>query len=170
MWKVAAALLLVFSGLAAGRTVQTSYELRTRHLQELKRAIALLVTDVSCTRASLPVAFRRTSVLVQEPVALFLRECAGLMESAARDARSAWLTACERCLRSLCFGPREREALCQISAALGLASLEEQVKHLEYARRRVEQLEELALQDQHRARLWAYGGFAVGAVVCLVLV
>lgn len=169
MWKFAGALLLVCSGFAAGRTVQASYEVRTRQLRELKRAIALLVTDISCTRASLPVAFRRTSGVVGAPVASFLRECASAMEGGARDARSAWLAACEKCLHSLCFGPREREALCEIGAALGLASVEEQVKHLEYARRRLEELEELALLDQQRARVWAYGGFAVGAVVCLVL-
>lgn len=170
MLKLGGALLLVLSGFLAGQLLQNSYVVRTKQLNQVKMAIVALSSEISCTRASLPVAMRRVSDLTEEPVASLLRECAHQMDGLAATAGEAWLTACRANFGLLCLGESERQVLLEVGSALGLARLDEQLKRLEYARQRISFLEEAALRERERARLWSYGGFAVGAVACLLLI
>ncbi|HHV78955.1 MAG TPA: hypothetical protein GXX40_05000 [Firmicutes bacterium] len=169
MLKVGGAVLLVLSGLIAGQVLRLSYVLRTRQLGQVKKALIALSTEIACTRASLPVAFRRVAAITDEPTSLLLAECARQMDGLTVAAGEAWRRACLSCFDKFCFGPTEREVLLEISSALGLATLEEQLKRLEYARQRVEFFEQAAFREEEHAKLWSYGGFAAGAVTCLLL-
>lgn len=169
--RLAGALLLVGAGSAMGYAVSERYRQRPRELQQLQRALELLITEISYAVTPLPRALARAGAGATSPVRdVFAGAAERLASQGPAGADEAWTAALEDNSSALAMSPRDLEVARDLAAVLPLASAREQVRHLELLCRRLAQHEAAARADELRyARLAQQLGVLGALAIAIVL-
>lgn len=144
---------------------------RARHLQDLQTAIAFLEKEITCMMTPLSQALANTARFSPDPVSkLFAVSAAILQEKSGTKAREAWTRGIEELARYSQLKDLDLQILRNGAVQLGASDVIQQQKFLSLMQEQLRINEKRArLQAEAEQKLYAYGGFIVGAVVVLLL-
>ncbi|HKM18330.1 MAG: stage III sporulation protein AB [Firmicutes bacterium] len=167
---IGAAIVITACGVG-GLTMARSYSIRPQNLQSLATAVQMLATEIHYTRSSLPEACSRIAAQIGNPVAAFFNQFAAQLTSNSGISAAEAFNQSLPVLADAGFSQQDVELVSQIGAVLGRSDAEDQLKHLELLKTRLQQSIAKAEQERDKmVRLWNYLGFCVGALVVLMLI
>lgn len=148
----------------AGRLAQ-----RIRDLESLTRGLDLLVTEIGQGLVPLPGALVRASGGMKGPTAALFRAAAHSIQEEQMPVQSAWEKALLEALPLSALYPGDVEVLRSLGTVLGRSLSQDQIRHLELSRKRLESAAQLAQREADKgARLRVYLGI-LGAVALVIV-
>ncbi|MGI6147783.1 MAG: hypothetical protein ACOYEU_00315 [Limnochordia bacterium] len=169
MQAVGAVLVVAACGLM-GLTVACSYTAQAENVKGLITMLQILETEISYARSALPEALARIGSQQHGAVGSFLRTVhAYLLSCPGEPFSSAW-EAGLRALRQQGIPSVVIGDLAVLGQVLGSSDIEDQRRHLQTARLRLEEAHRQA-EDEKRTnfKLWSYLGFAAGLLIILLV-
>ena len=148
------------------------FKRRVEELKNMRLALGFLEKEITCTYTPLSRALSRTAVFCDRPVSLLFQESAGLLEAGEGiTAGEAWRQGLEKLARDSALKAGDLQLLNSAAAQLGMSDAAEQKKVFNLLQEELRMQEEKARDELESGRkLWAYGGFIMGAVVVLLLI
>lgn len=168
--KMLGAFLVVGASTAAGQLAAGNLARRPVELERFSLSLRLLETEIDYG-TPLAEALNRTSASVGGVAARVLEEAASLLGAGQGLAGGeAWRMALENVYPGMALRRPDLEVLLDLSPFLGLSHRQDQLKHLEFARRRLAAQEAAARADEDKyLKLYRYLGFLGGLMVAVVL-
>jgi stage III sporulation protein AB len=148
------------------------FEKRVEELKNIRLALGFLEKEITCTFTPLSRALARTAVFCEQPVSLLFRESSEWLQSREGvTAGEAWRAGIKKLAAHSALNAGDIHLLDSIAVQLGMSDAAEQKKIFDLLQEELRMQEEKARDELKSGRkLWAYGGFIVGAVVVLLLV
>ena len=171
MVKVIGSLIIITSGIIAGRLMGYQYTQRTRELQRFLHALHQLETEISYGQTILPLALERLAQFSREPQKKFFQLFQKKIEPGqGLTADLAWLKSIEETSAKFCLKEEDWEVLKQFGQGLGNSDDQNQIRHLKVAQKRLEQLEFKARAESEKLnRMWNYIGVLTGIALVILL-
>lgn len=162
--------MIVFSCGLIGIIVAKSYSDRIQNIKALLTFVQLLETEISYSQTSLPTAFKKIAGQLQGPVSLFLQTVTHyLLTEPDRGIQEIWELGIQ-VLEENGLPIVVLEDLITFGEVLGASDVEDQKKHLNLLRIRLNQaLETAEAEHSKNARMWQYLGFCTGILIALLL-
>jgi stage III sporulation protein AB len=167
--KVVGAVIVIAAASACGEQKARALALRVQHLQQFRRALALLAAEISFTRPVLPYAFKTAAERSSFPARELLLEAAVMLLAGGElTAREIWKKAVDRVLPETCCTAADREIIESLGASLGVCEQEGQLNQIRLTMSQLDCALEEALGQKHRSeKMWRYLGFAGGAALVI---
>lgn len=140
-----------------------------RDLESLCRGMDLLATEVGQGLVPLPQALRRAARGMAGPAASILSGTAQRMDRGEGTVQEAWLAALEASQPQTALRDADLDILRALGTVLGRSLSQDQVRHLELTRKRLEASASAARQEAERGeKLRVYLGI-LGSVALVII-
>lgn len=148
------------------------FEKRVDELKNIRIALGFLEKEITCTYTPLSRALARTAGFCDKPVSLLFAESARLLKSReGTTAGEAWRAGLKKLDAHSALNASDIGLLDSLAAQLGMSDAGEQRKVFDLLQEELRIQEEKAREELKSGhKLWAYGGFIMGAVVVLLLI
>ena len=168
--KLIGALLIIFSSSSIGFLMAHRIALRPRQLQQLKTALEMLKTEIDYGMTPLPEAFAKLDQNLQPPVADLFALAKENIESGI-VAQQAWQKAVEEKKSEMAVVEEDHNLILEIAYNLGKSSSADQIRHLELAQKKIDNLYQQAIKEkEQKVKLWRYLGVLLGLLVVIIIV
>lgn len=170
MRLVGAVLVIAACGMM-GLTVARSYTAQAQSIKQLLTMLQLLETEIGYSRSALPEALGRIGEQMGGMVGAFLRVVNSHIHANPGDSFSQAWSQGVRWLRGSGLPTSVLDDLTVLGDSMGTSGVEDQRRHLQVARVRLEHAYHEA-EDDKRAnfRLWSYLGFGTGLLLILLII
>ncbi|MEA1960258.1 MAG: hypothetical protein U9N81_03025 [Bacillota bacterium] len=172
IWLKTMGVAMVIAGSGAfGMMGARGLDQRVEQLKQLRLAIAFLEKEITYMQTPLSMALTRTADFTAEPVKqLFLESSHILKDRQGVTIREAWQKGLKMLAQAGDLQKEDLNLLQTLAAQLGMSGTEEQKKMFQMVDAQLQIQEQKARETSSSNRkLWAYGGFIVGAAVVLLL-
>lgn len=169
--KLAASVLIVFSGGVFGLTVAHSYGTRPEQLKTLRGALAMLETEITYGLTPLPDALLGVGHHIEGCVGKFFTEVGTLLnQDQGPSSGEAWEQSLEILREEASLTLGDTEILRQFGFSLGVSDRENQIKNLKLIQEQLRNQEAKAerLRDSNQ-RMWRTMGFLASLAVVFIL-
>ncbi|KLU40362.1 MAG: hypothetical protein ACOX48_11830 [Limnochordia bacterium] len=169
MQFIGAALIMLACGMM-GLTVARSYVSQAENIKQLITMLQLLETEIGYARTALPEACRRISAQLPGAVDSFLTAVLEHIHAHPGEAfGDGWHAGLGR-LGAWGLPAVVLNDLTVLGEALGVSDVEDQRRHLQVTRLRLEDAYRQAEQEwRTNWKLWSYLGFAAGLLILLLI-
>ncbi len=168
--QVLGAILILLACGFMGLTVARSYISRAENIKQLMIMLQLLETEISYARTALPEACARISTQLAGTVGGFLAEVSAYLHAhPGQPFSTAWRVGLVY-LRAQGIPQGVLSDLDILGEALGVSGVEDQRRHLQVTRLRLQEAYRLAEEEwRTNYKLWSYLGFAAGLLILLLI-
>jgi stage III sporulation protein AB len=144
---------------------------RVAQIKDLRMALGFLEKEITYIHTPLSRALERTARFCGTPVScLFTESSKGLEAREGITAGEAWMKGLQALKNNAELKAADLDILSTAALQLGMSDVGEQKKFFSLIQEELQIQEEKALQEVESGRkLWAYGGFIVGAMIVLLL-
>ncbi len=171
MLKLAASVLIVFSGGVFGLIVAQSYGTRLEQLKTFRGALTMLETEITYGLTPLPDALMSVGYHIEGCVGRFFAEVGSLLnQDQGPSSGEAWEQSLGLLQEEAAFTAGDTEILRQFGFSLGASDRENQIKNLKLIQEQLRNQESHAekLRDNNQ-RMWRTLGFLAGLAVVFIL-
>ncbi|HHY47695.1 MAG TPA: stage III sporulation protein AB [Firmicutes bacterium] len=154
-----------------GWMISGTFARRPFELQEMRRALEILETEMLYSASLLPSAMEKAGDLAGPPVARIFREAARLIRSGeGLTVREAWTYSIESAYRLTSLTPQDRQILLELGDCLGSSSRDDQERHLRRIQDYLATHEARARAEMDSyCRMWQYLGLSAGLILAILL-
>lgn len=144
---------------------------RTHALRGLRLALDFLEKEIGYAHSPLPQALERAARVSAWPVdLLFHTAAAALKTGKGLPAGAAWDCAVEKIRAAGVFADEDLAIIVLVGERLGITDAPDQIRLLRLTAEEIKIQEEKSRQQEaDEKKLWSYGGFLAGAMICLLM-
>lgn len=169
--KAVGAVLVLAGCTASGSLVAKTFTDRVCQLGHLRTGLQVLETEIAWAANSLPYAMDRVSKAIPPPCSRIFARTGELLLSEGLVAADAWRRALDEVAPATALARHDLEILLAFGTTLGVSDREDQMKHIRLAQAKLASEESGAAEKSEKsAKLWRQLGFAVGAVIVIILI
>lgn len=167
--KLLGAILVIFGAGMGGVLMAQTLRERVEQLQQFIRGFQMLTIEIGYGLCPLETAFRRISTSLGAGIGVFFTRVADILSDCG-NAEESWRKAIVISKKDMALHEAEWVGIEAIAPLLGATDLEHQIKVFREAAERLRiQEEEAKNKAAANERVFRYAGFALGAVLVLVL-
>lgn len=171
MLKLLGAVLIVGACSALGLSARQRLRQRLRALDAMINALQYIASELQCRMTPLPELIESLACSDNDITARIFRTMrAKIRQKDELSLPYKWCRAFQECRETVGLGEEENRLLCDMSGFLGKYDSVQQVKSLDYVRRRLCDLRISAQEELHsKGNIYRTCGIALGIVTVLVL-
>ncbi|MGE5416870.1 MAG: hypothetical protein ACM3UZ_08935 [Acidobacteriota bacterium] len=171
MFKMIGAALIVGASGYTGMQKASQLSQRTGCLRQLRMDIDFLEKEIDYMRSPLAAALEKTARISEDPVkCLFLDSSRVLATEKSHSAKEAWEAGVQALARQSPLNSEDLSVIRIIGERLGTSNVSDQVKMLRMASEELK-VQEMKAREREASekKMWSYGGFLLGLLVCILM-
>lgn len=171
MLKIFGACLVLTATSWIGFEIARSYRERPKQIRQLRSALSMLETEISYGVRPLAVACQDIAKRTSDPISRLFVDCVkNLNELDGVSTYECFRRAIEREWKNTAMKSPEKGILLDFSATLGASDREDQLQHLEMAKKNLEFEERKSQDEQIRyEKMFKTMGVLAGALIVLLI-